>query len=108
MGGEMDIIVHGEQSTEEAIQTIAKVLRMFKERYQIGGYKEMHLNVVLLDEQRDEVELMDSQTKQIYRIFEVLPQGPVLSTGRRVYPQLRLVVDNSYPKGDASENPISN
>ncbi|AUH71845.1 Uncharacterised protein [Legionella sainthelensi] len=92
----MDIILQGEHSGEEATQSLARVLELFKERYHIAGFREIHLTVTLLDEQGDDVELIDSESNQAYRIFEVYRQGYELSSskGKKV-PVLQLVVDNT-------------
>ncbi len=52
------------------------------------------MTVTLVDEQGDDVELIDSETQQPYRIFEVYRQGYEFE-GRRGTPQLQLVVDNT-------------
>ena len=67
----MDIILQGEHSGEEAAQSLKRVLELFKERYHIAGFREIHLTVTLIDEQGDDVELIDSESNQAYRIFEV-------------------------------------
>lgn len=50
--------------------------------------------LTLIDAQGEEVELVDSVTKQSYRIFEVYRKGYELS-GRQGKPFLQLVVDNT-------------
>ncbi|KTD15152.1 hypothetical protein Lgra_0441 [Legionella gratiana] len=92
----MDIILQGEHSGEEAAQSLARVLELFRERYHIAGFREIHLTVTLLDEQGDDVELIDSESNQAYRIFEVYRQGYELGSnkGKKV-PVLQLVVDNT-------------
>lgn len=91
----MDIIIQGKQNEQALLQSLDGVLSMLKARYHITGYHDIHMHVTLLDGHGDEVELVDTNTHQVYRIFEVSSQGPVLSTGRRIYPELRLVVDNT-------------
>jgi hypothetical protein len=90
----MDIILQGEHSGDEAAQSLERVLQLFKERYHIAGFREIHLTVTLIDEQGDDVELVDSESNQAYRIFEVYRQGYELS-GKRHTPVLQLVVDNT-------------
>jgi hypothetical protein len=92
----MDIILQGEHSGEEAAQSLARVLALFKERYQIAGFREIHLIVTLMDDQGDDVELVDSESNQAYRIFEVYRQGHELE-GKKGTPILKLVVDNTHP-----------
>ncbi|KTC96304.1 hypothetical protein [Legionella feeleii] len=90
----MDIIFQGKHNSEEAAESLLSVLRLFKERYHISQFREMHLTVTLVDDQGDDVELVDSETAQAYRIFEVYRKGHEL-TGRQGQPMLQLVVDNT-------------
>ena len=90
----MDIILKGAHSSDEAAQSLARVLELFKERYHIAGFREIHLSVILVDEQGDDVELVDSETNQVYRIFEVYRQGYELD-GKKGSPVLKLIVDNT-------------
>lgn len=90
----MDIILQGQHNGDEAVESLANVLRMFKERYHIKEFREIHLTVTLVDEFGDEVELVDSDTSQAYRFFEVFREGHELSS-RRPNPALKLVIDNT-------------
>ena len=96
-GRQMEIILQGQHNGEEAVQSLDRVLKLFKERYRVDGFREIHLSVTLVDEQGDEVELVDSESNQPYRIFEVYRQGYEL-TGRKGVPLLQLVVDNTQNK----------
>lgn len=89
----MEIIFQGQHDGEEAAESLLSVLRMFHDRYQINQFREMHLSMTLMDEQGEDVELIDSETAQAYRIFEVYRQGhaQLKRTGK---PMLKLVVDN--------------
>ncbi|MGQ3892391.1 hypothetical protein [Legionella sp. CNM-4043-24] len=91
----MDIIFQGMHDTEEVAENFLSVLRLFKERYQIEHFREIHLTVTLVDGQGEDVELVDSETSQVYRVFEVYRKGYELSTGRVNRPSLQLVVDNT-------------
>lgn len=90
----MDIILKGAHSGEEIAQSLARVLALFKERYHIAGYREIHLTVTLVDERGDEVELVDNESNQAYRIFEVYRQVYELD-GKIEGPKLKLIVDNT-------------
>lgn len=90
----MDIILQGEHDSHETVESLERVLELFKQRYSIGGFREIHLTVTLVDDQGDDVELIDSETNQPYRVFEVYREGYEL-TGRRGIPMLQLVVDNT-------------
>jgi len=90
----MEIIFHGRHDSAEAEESLLSVIRLFKDRYKIGQFREMHLSVTLVDEQGEDVELIDSETSEAYRIFEVHRQGQEHTkvTGR---PELKLVIDNT-------------
>ena len=90
----MDIILKGQHNSDETVESLERVLQLFKDRYHISGYREIHLTVTLVDEHGDEVELVDSDTNQAYRVFEVFRKGYEL-TGRQGFPLLQLVVDNT-------------
>jgi hypothetical protein len=90
----MDIILQGEHNSDEAAQSLGRVLQLFKERYHIAAFREIHLTVTLIDEQGDDVELVDSESNQAYRVFEVYRPGYELASKRKA-PILRLVVDNT-------------
>ena len=91
----MDIIFQGIHDTEEACESLLSVMRLFKDRYQIGQFREMHLTLTLLDEAGYDVELVDSKTNAVYRNFEVCREGSELSLSRRHNSVLKLVVDNT-------------
>ena len=91
----MDIILQGQHNAIETVESLERVLKLFKERYQVDGFREIHLTVTLVDEQGDEVELVDSDTNQPYRIFEVYRKGYELA-GRKGIPMLQLGVDNTH------------
>jgi hypothetical protein len=90
----MEIVFQGRHDSDEAAESLVSVLRLFKERYHIGQFREMHLSVTLVDDQGEDVELIDSETAEAYRIFEVYRQGQELTkaAGR---PLLKLVIDNT-------------
>lgn len=90
----MDISFEGRHNLDEASESVQRVFRLFKERYNIGQFREIHLLVTLVDEQGDDVELVDGETFEAYRTFEVYRQGYELEN-RVGVPYLRLVVDNS-------------
>ncbi len=90
----MEIIFHGKHDSGEAAESLQGVIRMLTERYHIGQFREMHLSVTLVDDGGQDVELIDSETAQAYRIFEVYRQGQELvrASGR---PALKLVINNA-------------
>lgn len=97
----MDIIFKGTHSTEELANSVFNVLRLFKDRYHVPTFREIHLTVTLLDESGQDVELVDNQSSDIYRTFEVyrencseLRQKEHPTPG----PGLKLVVDNTPKK----------
>ena len=90
----MEIIFHGRHDSSDAADSLQGIIRMLHERYHIGQFREMHLSVTLVDEGGEDVELIDSETEQAYRVFEVYRQGQELlrASGR---PVLKLVINNS-------------
>jgi hypothetical protein len=90
----MDIIFQGIHSSEEAAESFLSVLRLFQDRYKIDHFREMHLTVTLVDDEGKDVELIDNETSQAFRIFEVYRKGYELN-GRQGQPMLQLVVDNT-------------
>ena len=93
----MEIIFQGGHDTDEATESLLSVIRLFQERYHIAQFREMHLSVTLVDEQGEDVELIDSETEEVYRIFEVYREGR--DGHKRVRPSsrpaLKLVIDNT-------------
>ena len=90
----MDIIFQGNHDSEEAAESLLSVLKLFKDRYCIEHFREMHLTVTLVDKQGDDVELVDTDTSQPYRVFEVYRKGDDIPKMMKK-PALKLVVDNT-------------
>ena len=90
----MEIIFQGNQSTEEAVQNLVSIVRLFRERYGIENFREMHLSLTLLDNEGEDVELVDNNTAEVFRVFEVYrtAQEAVIANPRA---NIRLVVDNT-------------
>ncbi len=90
----MDIILQGQHEGCEALASLERVLQLFKEKYHIQGFREIHLNVTLINDEGDEVELVDTDTNKPYRVFKVLNDCYELNEHKKI-PLLRLVVDNT-------------
>lgn len=90
----MEIFFKGEHNSEEAAESFLSVLRLFKDRYSISQFRRMHLSLVLVDKEGEEVELVDDQTNKVYQNFEVYRNQKELSRGENP-PFLHLVVDNT-------------
>ncbi|OGV38469.1 MAG: hypothetical protein A3F46_01915 [Legionellales bacterium RIFCSPHIGHO2_12_FULL_42_9] len=93
----MDIILHGSLNNEDTAQSLASVLQLLHDRYHINSFREIHLEVTLVDDEGNDVELMNNETNEVYRIFEVRQQSQELSTERPVLSSIHLVVDNTHP-----------
>ena len=93
----MDINFEGGHDGAEAAEQLMSVIRLFKERYQIGHFREMHLALTLVDDEGEDVELVDSESGEIYRTFKVYRDGDELRASRNPEPhhRLKLVVDNT-------------
>jgi hypothetical protein len=90
----MEIIFQGKLNSEETVESLESVIRLFKDRYHIGQFREVHLSVTLVSEQGEDVELVDSETQQAFRVFEVYREGFELAR-RQGKPVLKLVIDNT-------------
>lgn len=90
----MEIIFQGKHSGDEAAESLMNVIRLFKEKYHIQQFREIHLSVTLVDECGDDVELVDTETDKAYRTFEVYREGHQLAR-RPGLPMMKLVVDNT-------------
>ena len=90
----MEIIFHGKHDSEEAAESLLSILRLFKERYHINSFRDMHLTLTLVDQHGDDVELINSDTAQVYRFFEVYRKESQKSQQTKE-PLLHLVIDNT-------------
>lgn len=95
----MEIILQGRLNSEDTAKSLISVLRLFNERYHISSFREVHLHVTLVDEQGDDVDLVNNDTNEVYRIFEVRQQQeePLTSKHQRES-SIHLVIDNTKPK----------
>lgn len=91
----MEIIFQGRHDSDEAAESLISVLRLFKDRYHIGQFREMHLSITLVDAEGQDVELIDSETAEAYRVFEVCREGHELAKASGK-PALKLVIDNTH------------
>lgn len=91
----MQVLFHGRQNSQEIAEGILSIIKMFRERYGIENFREIQLSMTLMDNTGDEVELVDSETAEVFRIFEVVQseQEPMPRSNRK--PKLKLVVDNT-------------
>lgn len=96
-GGIMEIILQGQLNSEDTAKSLTSVLRLFNERYHISSFREVHLHLTLVDEQGDDVDLVNNETNEVYRIFEVRQQDNSLTTKHRHESGLHLVIDNTKP-----------
>ena len=90
----MDIIFHGRHDEAEAVEALVGILRLFKDRYRIEQFREMRLSLTLVDAGGGDVELVDTETNQAYRIIEIYRQAQE-SLREQGRPSLKLVIDNS-------------
>lgn len=90
----MEIIFYGRHNTEDAIESLTSVMHLFNERYKIKQFREMRLSVTLVDQDGEDVELIDSETLETYRTFEVQPRGITHKQATR-RAGIKLVIDNT-------------
>lgn len=91
----MEIIFHGRHDSTQATESLAGIIAMLEKRYQIGVFREMHLSITLVDETGEDVELVDTETDEAYRVLEVYQQSKHIPK-KKGRPDLKLVID----KGD--------
>lgn len=92
----MQVIFQGDHNSDEMVESLLSIVKLFRERYGIDNFRELKLSMVLMDEQGDDVELVDSRTAEVFRVFEVYKSGekikPVSFANSR---HLKLIVDNT-------------
>ena len=52
---------------------------MLHDKYHIHQVREMHLSLSFVDDDGVEIELIDSETQEVYRLMEVFNQQQVLT-----------------------------
>ena len=87
----MRIVFQGNQSTEDAASSLLSILKLFKERYGIDNFREMNLQMTLMDEGGEDVELIDASTSEVLSVFEVCKSSEL----EEKESHLKLVVDNT-------------
>jgi hypothetical protein len=94
MEDDMEIIFQGRQDGAEASDSLRRVIQLLNERYHIETFREIHLSVTLVDHLGEDVELVDDETNEPYRVMEVCRKSN--ETAQRIgRPGLRLVIDNT-------------
>lgn len=93
----MDIIFKGRHTGEELIQSVQGIVHLFKDRYKVPEFREIHLVVTLVDKLGQDVELVDNQSSNVYRTFEVYRENAELRGQKSLKekPKIRLIVDNT-------------
>ncbi len=92
----MQVIFKGEQNSEETAESMFNIIKLFQERYGIEHFRELKLSMVLMDEQGDDIELVDSRTSEVFRVFEVYKSGQAIKpVSSNCAPMLKLIVDNT-------------
>jgi hypothetical protein len=90
----MEIILHGQQDWQKTKDSLLEIIQMLHDKYHIEQLKEVHLSLTLVDQQGFDVELIDSETQQAYRILEVFRNNQEYLRIKQSTP-LTLVVDNT-------------
>lgn len=88
----MEIIFHGKHDSTQATKSLIDIITMLAKRYRIGSFREMHLSITLVDDSGADVELIDSETEEAYRVLEVYQQEKYVPK-KKERPDLRLVVN---------------
>ncbi len=90
----MNIIFRGKQSTGELADSVLSVLKLLRDRYGIGNFKDMDLQLTLLDRNQKEIDLIDATTCEPIKVFEVYKTSREREIGQEDS-YLSLVVDNT-------------
>ena len=90
----MEIIFHGQQDWEKTQESLMGIIKMLHEQYQIQQLREIHLSLTLVDDQGFDVELVDTETNQVFKILEVFRNNQEYLKVKQIQP-LSLVVDNT-------------
>jgi hypothetical protein len=90
----MEIIFHGQQDWEKIQESLNGIIKMLHDQYHINQLREIHLTVTLVDDQGFDVELVDSETEQVFRVMEVYRNNQEYLRIKQSTP-LSLVVDNT-------------
>ena len=96
----MRIVFKGEHTSEEAAESLLSILKLFRQNYGISNFREMDLEVTLLNSEGEDVELIDAVTSDVLGVFEVHQSTSEEYELDRIAdtPCLRLVVDNTQNK----------
>ncbi len=79
-------------SSEEVMESVAGIIKLFEERYGISHFRDVELDVVLMNDYDEDVEIIDAHTEEVFDIFEV---HKTLENKDTSTPYLRLAVDNT-------------
>ena len=90
----MEIIFHGQQNWRKTQESILGIIQMLHDQYQIEQLREIHLSLTLMDDEGFDVELIDTDTQESYRIMEVFRDHQDFQKVRHPNP-LTLIVDNT-------------
>lgn len=93
----MKIVFKGSHTAGEAAESVLSILKLFKDRYGIRNFRNLNLDLTLLDNQGQDVELVDASTSEILSVFEVYKSSTTEKTPKRIG-HLTLVVDNTKKK----------
>jgi hypothetical protein len=93
----MEIIFHGQQNWRKTQESILGIIQMLHDQYHIEELREIHLSLTLMDDEGFDVELIDTETHESYRIMEVFKDISDFQKIRQ-YTPLTLIVDNTKNK----------
>ncbi|MEE9452152.1 MAG: hypothetical protein V3V61_05275 [Gammaproteobacteria bacterium] len=93
----MQVIIEGQQNTEEAVESLSSILNLFKERYGIENFRGITVDLGLVNGQGVNVELIDPASLEVYKTLEVR-ESEMLFKKRRAMTPLKLIVDNTKRK----------
>ncbi len=91
----MDVILNGQYNMQKTAENIKNILILFNKRYHINKFREIHLSLTFVNDDGDDVELVDTETNQVYRFLEIYQQQPILHKRYHTPAGLQLVINNT-------------
>ncbi len=67
----MKIKFQGTHKADEVVDSLTAILRLFEEQYGVGEFSQIKLHVALINDKGEEVELIDSNTSEVFDVLEV-------------------------------------
>jgi len=67
----MKIKLKVQHSSAEVAASLLSLLKLFQERYEVDNFREIDLNLTLMNKEGEDVEIIDVSTSEVLDVFEV-------------------------------------